>query len=393
MTEDELLRQARKKRTIPASSWAYLAELGFVEDALGRNFDDEAVAFIVEEFDKLAAASPGSSNSGGRPKGAAENKQLEMLHFEPDLDEYEVERGKAYEEYLAKVASLVEKAATTRRSAVGDPRRLSVADYREEILGDKTLSSDEARGFLKSPAAAMLENDEFRISGIPPVHTATSEVIGSGEDERGFYESIKLSIDPPSMAIYPVYVRPGRPTEELQFPGRDGKTEAVSVRPLSVLGELLELVDHLYRFTLWERADIAWFVLTGETPPLPPLQVHRSMMYSRHYASREIVLRVSPWVHEKTVTKAYKAIQSRTLGHINQPMGKKNLALFRFLVERLDPVDLLSGGRMPDGSKLLAEWNSMHPEWKINETKNFWRDFHNAKKVINAPVWRWENNF
>lgn len=393
MKKDGLLRRARKERNISERAWRCLELDGYVEDALGKNFDDEAVAYIVEEFDELAEEFPGGRNRGGRPKGGRENKRLTTERFEPDLDEYEIGRGKAYEEYLAKVVSLAERVSTTRRASVGDPRRLSVIDYREEILGGGTLTPNEAGGFLRSPAAAMLEGDEFRISNIPPVHTTATEVIGTGEDERGFYELIKLSIDPPGMAIYPVYARPGRPMEELQFPGSDGKTEMVSARPLSVLGELSELVDHLDKFTLWEREDITWFVLTGETPPVPPLQVHRSMMHSRHYANREIVLRVSPWVHVDTVAKTYKAIQSQTLGHINQRMGEKNLRLFRFLVECLDSVDLISGDRMPDGSKLVAEWNEMYPDWKYNETKNFWRDFHNAKKSINDPVWKWEKNF
>ncbi len=56
-------RQASKRREIPEPAWTFLLARGYVEDALLKDEDEEAVKFLIEEYDKHKAAFAGT---GGR---------------------------------------------------------------------------------------------------------------------------------------------------------------------------------------------------------------------------------------------------------------------------------------------------------------------------------------
>jgi hypothetical protein len=95
MTEEELKRRAKKCRVIPDESWDYLEGLGFVEDALLKPFDEEAVEYIIKKFDDLAAASPNRAPSRTLAKGR--NKGHDMVRV--PLEDLELERQAALEEF------------------------------------------------------------------------------------------------------------------------------------------------------------------------------------------------------------------------------------------------------------------------------------------------------
>jgi hypothetical protein len=62
MNKAELIRQVGKLRDIPENSLAYLDRMGIMDDALGEDFDEQAVSRLVEAFDELRAASPESTS-------------------------------------------------------------------------------------------------------------------------------------------------------------------------------------------------------------------------------------------------------------------------------------------------------------------------------------------
>src|SRR5215210_5907348 len=100
ITEEELRRRATRLRRISDEAWAYLKKKGYVDEALDKGLDHEAVDYIVNEFAELPGGSPGSGR-GGRPSTDGQGKKIVVQDFEPELSAYEIERSAAYAEYLA----------------------------------------------------------------------------------------------------------------------------------------------------------------------------------------------------------------------------------------------------------------------------------------------------
>jgi len=120
MREEELKREAQKRRTIPEQSWAYLVDRGYVEEALERPFDEEMVEHIIKEFDALNAAF-----SVARNRAAPEGRTKEIPGTAPPRPE-EAGRAAAFEEYLAYAANFDR-----------DLHR-----FRDRVLGNRLLTSE-----------------------------------------------------------------------------------------------------------------------------------------------------------------------------------------------------------------------------------------------------------
>jgi hypothetical protein len=74
------------------------------------------------------------------------------------------------------------------------------------------------------------------------------------------------------------------------------------------------------------------------------------------------------------------------------------LTLFRFVIERIQSLSEPAAeaiasrapgqARMPEGKKLVSEWNETHPQWAYKtsvgdlNTRQFWRDFKRIEKTI-----------
>jgi hypothetical protein len=37
---------------------------------------------------------------------------------------------------------------------------------------------------------------------------------------------------------------------------------------------------------------------------------------------------------------------------------------------------------LPEGKKLVSEWNDEHPQWAYKNTRQFWRDYNRIKRTI-----------
>jgi hypothetical protein len=152
----------------------------------------------------------------------------------------------------------------------------------------------------------------------------------------------------------------------------------------SLLERLRGLSDGLAQEYRWEPAQSTMFVLTREIPAIPPLKVTNSLKYTedildattsvpRHIGAT-ITITASPWVPTRSVTSNYRKAQTKILGSSGgKPPGEKNLKLFRFVIERIQPLSdpaaeaiaLRAPGhvRMPEGTELVSEWNKTYPQW------------------------------
>jgi hypothetical protein len=419
MTEEELKREAKKLRTIPEQSWAFLVDEGDVEIALERPFDEEMVQYIIDRFDKIRAAFPVARN---RAKPEGRTKEVPIA---ASLRPEEAERAAAFEEYLAYAANFDK-----------DLHR-----FRDRVLGGRVLTAEQARAFVQSPAARFFGDPWFEFEGgsIPLTgHRATLDSYEREREGHRIRHCATVSVYPPGTTETaerwthePKHkvIRPRRNDdvgngEPLQFVNAEGQVQTSWVWEGSLLEKLRRLSEKLAKRYLWQGAQATMFVLTGEIPARPPLRVS----YERKSAgvgskavkvSQGVVtLEIAPWVSAKTVDRAYRSAQRRILGHDNRLMGEKNLKLFRFVTERLEPTGLFEDGepqfppgeegmiedelirhgafeKKPTGRELVRKWAAqpwVHDNgWAYDgDTRTFWRDYQKTKMRLaySAPPLR-----
>src|SRR5215217_5837425 len=178
MTEEELKREARKRRIISEQQWAFLVNEGDVEIALERAFDEEMVQYIIDRFDKIRAAFS-ATRSLAKPEGRTkEVPATASLRLE------ESERHRAFEEYLAYAASFDR-----------DLHR-----FRDRVLGGRLLTAEQARALVQSPAARFLGDHRFEFGGgdIPLTgHRATLECYEREREGQRVRHRATVSVDPP----------------------------------------------------------------------------------------------------------------------------------------------------------------------------------------------------
>ena len=134
----------------------------------------------------------------------------------------------------------------------------------------------------------------------------------------------------------------------------------------------------------------------------------RAAMSPRHFA-RAFVQQTGT-TPAKAVERAYRTAQKRILRHDNRPIKEKNLKLFRFVTERLEPTGLFEDGeprfppgeegmtedesikhgafeKKPTGRELVREWDALpwvqKNQWTYGEdTGRFLRDYKHTKLRI-----------
>ena len=173
---------------------------------------------------------------------------------------------------------------------------------------------------------------------------------------------------------------------------------------------------YLARIYYWEPDAAAWFVITGEPPAAATGKIKTKTRYGQGFSSETIVPEVPPWVSPETARKAYVEAQTRLRGRRNHKLGDRNLAVFRFVVERVQAIrpvtltgmrkayptpqslkfmatDEFGWPKMGKATKLVGpsltdlhgEWNQKYPEghnWYSKSPKTFSRDLRKAEKEI-----------
>jgi hypothetical protein len=127
---------------------------------------------------------------------------------------------------------------------------------------------------------------------------------------------------------------------------------------------------------------------------------------------------LDPWVSAKTVHRAYREMQKRTLARDNRPIKERYLKFLRFVTQRLEPDGLLEEGKVnvppgedwerwmtqdellaygcyekrPKGKDLVREWNRIYPKWRYQtstgdlDTNRFWRDYNQTRARVARSV-------
>jgi hypothetical protein len=304
----------------------------------------------------------------------------------PRLGDRETQRAEAVEKYVAKVAAC----------------ERSVFAFRKRFLGGTALSHAQADGLITSPAAAYLPFEYFIPFGeslIPLLnHSATLRTDPPGRDETDSY-SLDIFVRPPGKTFSVEVQR----TERLLYIDEAGQTNDILVEDGSVLEGLRRLSTYLAAEYPWQEEQVAWFVLTGEPPPLSAATGRVSRGSAAPYA--EITMTVQPWVPADTVRKFYGQLQGRVLTSRPRALSERNLAVFRFIVGQQEvkpysdnaPASELTRRhpklmrlKQPSWRVMLKRWNGHLPaghRWHYRYVRNFQRDFRRAAKAIVSPRW------
>jgi hypothetical protein len=349
----------------------------------------------------------------GRSTAKRSGRQ-EKAEFTPLLRPEEAERARAFEEYLGYAANFDQ-----------DLHR-----FRNMVLDNRLLTAEQARAFVQSPAARFFGDHRFEFGGgnIPLTdHHATLESYEREREGQKVWHRATVSVNPPGFTetaekwtqepLRKVIRGPGNMDggdgKPLPFVNAEDRVQTLWVWKWSPLEKLRRVSEKLAERYLWQGAQATMFVLTGEIPARLPLRVS----YERKGAgvgskavkvSQGVVtLEVAPWVSAKTVHRAFRVAQSRILGRDNRHIKEKNLKLFRFVTERLEPTGLFEDGepRFPPGEEgmiedelvrhgafekratgreLVREWDAQpwvqDNQWTYDgDTRTFWRDYNNTR--------------
>jgi hypothetical protein len=258
---------------------------------------------------------------------------------EVELSDYEKQCAGTASLYLAKKAASLP----------------AVRRFRQERLGGKLLTTEEAEEFLRE------------------------ELQGDVPDDRPLSELEELWIGYVShMDLEELleYIQPAggsavASSPELLFPYESsGKLMA---RREKIAKNYGDLCLYLVATFPWEVDQAALFLLTGERPEVVPLEL------SYHRRRRVFTLNFAPWISEKTFRKAYRKCQKVLQGGDNRRMKERTLAVVSFVTEHTDD----GGKRLLSWSQLTDIWNKEHPgEWSFKDRFGMRKTYLRAEKEL-----------
>src|SRR5215211_3800479 len=289
-------------------------------------------------------------------------------------------------------------------------QRPEVLQFRDEVLGGKTLSLEQAHKLFGSYAARFFPLEWFSDWRIPVVGH-TSEIVGEydwGSHEQEVDHRVTLRVDPPGVTKRVRYAHPDTPildedAEQIssrcvlmkkrgsvappynmglpEDPDYETPNRPMAVWPGSVVDNLYVLATKLaYAFRWpgkdarrkdfhpWNEDAAAEFVLTGVAPLARSVNARLKLEGNKYLGSQwQIELNISPWVPAEEVTRAYKWMQKQLLeGRNTQPKPKTlEVACFVWEEERRREYN------RPSWRVLCERWNKEHPKDRFEDYRHF----------------------
>jgi hypothetical protein len=344
MNESEL--RVRWEERLTTKNERVLDELW--QDLEGERYVDDALSEPETGLEDLVLAAETRlkywriGRGQEKPIGRSAHRPVEV-----ELEPYEKECAETVSLYLAK------KAASLTQ----------VRRFRQERLGGKLLTTEEAEEFLRGELLKDLPDD-------PRSHSWIDQAFIHDVDVAGLDQLLDFAVPIdrwPAVGL----------SQQLLFPheGSDGRL----VSGKRIAKNYSDLCLYLAAIFPWDPYDAARFLLTGERPEVVPLE----LSYNRH--SRFITLTFAPWISEKTFRKAYRKCQKVVQGGDNRRMKDRTLAVVRFVTEHTDD----EGRRPLSWSQLTDLWNQHHPsEWRFKDRFGLRKAYLRAEEelYLNVPV-------
>jgi hypothetical protein len=256
--------------------------------------------------------------------------------------------------------------------------------------GGGRLGRDEAIELAQSPAWRLIYVEQLRryprlrigaLGDAHPVRLLQSRILAEGYEEREGHlgsrfeigltlgtwrRSVSTWINTAAMKAVTVAVPRG---EALQ----------ADCSPLSLVGRVTTVANGLVRDMPWTEEDAAWFVLTGDPPPVAPVLYGIERRFGPGYRRAVVKLEVEPWVPQDVVLAAYRQAQAEVLPKANRSIGERTAELARFAAS--------GAGQLSVGAAMRL-WNETHPQWLEHDRRNFQRQAKQAMGYISSPLWK-----
>jgi hypothetical protein len=158
-----------------------------------------------------------------------------------------------------------------------------------------------------------------------------------------------------------------------------GKPLWINASSLSLIGRLAVVARRLAREAPWTAEDAAWFVLTGDPPPVAPILYAVERHMGQGHQRAVVKLEIEPWVPQNVVLAAYRQAQSEVLPKANRSISERTAELARFAAS--------DAGALSVGAAMRI-WNDSNPRWVEHDRRNFQRHFRQAVSRIATPPWR-----
>jgi hypothetical protein len=309
-------RLTTKNENVLEELWQDLEDEHYVDDALRE--PERGLKDLVDAAEtRLKYWRIGRGQE--KPIGRSAYRTVEV-----ELEPYEKECAETVSLYLAKKAASLPE----------------VGRFRQQRLGGRVLTTEEAKAFLKRD---ILSDD---LSGLGP---REQESYISSVNDASAEELLDWVTPSAKKRVYSV--------EDEIFPDSYPESPPVIVTGSTERLDYVGLIQYLTAIFPWAPDRAGWFLLTGERPEVVPLQ------FSYHRSRRVFTLSFAPWVSEKTIRKAYRKGQKVVQGGDNRRMKERTLAVVRFVTEHTDDE-----GNRPPWPWLTELWNEKHPgKWRFKD--------------------------
>ena len=277
-------------------------------------------------------------------------------------------------------------------------------EFREEMLGyipdglkrtqrGRLLTEKEAFTFVTSPVLRCYPRWQCELLNIPLVGHNAEFIEGEDGDtatpmpNNRLRRRVVLQVDgkrcsaqwltkgnkkPPSV-IYDAAPPGVEPVDRKRY----------FVRESSVIDKLRRLADKFVEGYGWEQAPTLRFILTGDAPPIHPIQGETTKWRTSTGSVdlEEITLVVKPWVSEEMLIKMYREGQRRM--HVEQSASQqrtklRNIRIYRYVTEQTSVT-----GKRPLWQKLMESWNAQCPAGdRIGHRPNFIRAYRSGEKGV-----------
>jgi hypothetical protein len=125
----------------------------------------------------------------------------------------------------------------------------------------------------------------------------------------------------------------------------------------------------------WDPAYAALFAFAGTTPLVEPLRASISVIDfpdeydpTRVRSRGRILLEVDPWLSERTLLTAFRALRKEVIGGDQHLPTPQQLEVFRFVVRRLDE----RGQPRKDAANPRGSWQAIGRQWNADHKDDAW---------------------
>ena len=240
-----------------------------------------------------------------------------------------------------------------------------VATFRNDVLGGSLLSARQVDGWIKRQAE---EDGPSSLWLTVPVPKGTK--VKSSTRAATTEPPLTISEETPAILIQRQYLS----YISLLVGMDEDPTREMPTAEGEVLERLRQLSETLARHYGWDKALATNFVLTGEAPLVPSVEIGWSYPSNFRTLAR-ISITVDPALSPREVADHYRRVRAEIVGGRHRELSEKHMRLATFTTARAGE----------SWRKQMVAWNRKYPDWRYKTETNFGRDCKQAIQRLLHP--------